>query len=1221
MSYMAPLDRGTGIPAAYLAVVCFLFSLTGPVDAQSLSPSNTGAAINTLSFSWTDQGGPYTAALSTAADFSVTSASGPLPLAALTTTYVGLAQDERYYFRVKRASDPDAAYESPNPVSTVTLAAAPSDVYFEPTNFASESAAAAQVGIGWSVNGNPEWTSYLLEYSKDPGLAGASTFLEPYPPVAFGALEANTVYYFRLRARNMSDVPTSPTAIASTATLARSLSSVNTTVHETSSTVSWQPLNDAVQSQRAEGYRLILSANPDLEPRLQGWSTADNGLSSATLTGLGRNSVYYYRIGTLNLNGAMNSDYTRSFTTLASTTNLVLLERNTQTAMLAWDALPQSPSSASAAGYRLEASTTNFSGGVSLTTSTYDVRLSTLTVQNVLANTTYYFRMGTLNQDNAPNYTAKLSTITLAIPLSANLLSTDVTPTGVRVRLNSPLPSAPRESSCEGYLLQASSINFTGGSVIHSSFSYSNLTDSLTVAGLRSNTAYHLRMGTLNWDRTPNFTTLPDATTLVSDALPSAALHTIWESSAAVSFESLVSDGYVLEAANTPTFIPVAFSSATTDQEATGLTVSGLKANTVYHFRAGALYNGATVYTLTTPGTLSTLAQPLGSPALAGVFRSSVAVSWTPLQVISQETNAGSYRLEASTSPDFSPVAYSSATYNTLLDRLTVQDLAPNTSYYFRAATLNWDEVGNYAYTSGTATLAAPPVQQAFTELSTDSMKVNWLAALNPPDTRYLVRFSSNSGFSPPVYSSITFNSNATFTGLTPNTTYYPEVTAFNRLDVQEGPYIFDAIATIAYDPVPGAYSVLGVSSVTLNWDPDPNPAGTFYIAQISSDAGFSQTVLSSVTQSHTATFSGLLSNTSYYLRIAANNHSGITTAPIPLGTALTLPATAFILPPDKTFSGMMTDGFTLNWSANGNSSLTVYDVLVSTAEDFNDSASSAAASAQGLAYTFRDLEIDTVYWARVQARGQAGATAATMVAGSTRTLLSNVENALISRDNSVTLQTSYGLISVLMPAGSLGGSTRIEIRPESSFPPPASSISAMRPTGVGLEITAFPSVLILNSVTIVLPYRTADLPGGIDRSRLVLALYDPIKNVWVPLPSVSDTSNNKVTAQTWHLSTFQLMETPLQVSLNDVKIYPNPFTPSSISGVMHFDNLPPYSTVRIYTFLGELVQDFSADVNGMAYWDGNNSNGRKAASGVYIAMLRTQDKRSKKIVKVIIER
>jgi hypothetical protein len=157
--------------------------------------------------------------------------------------------------------------------------------------------------------------------------------------------------------------------------------------------------------------------------------------------------------------------------------------------------------------------------------------------------------------------------------------------------------------------------------------------------------------------------------------------------------------------------------------------------------------------------------------------------------------------------------------------------------------------------------------------------------------------------------------------------------------------------------------------------------------------------------------------------------------------------------------------------------------------------------------------------------------------------------------------------------------------------------------------------------ITITLPYRPSDISPGVDRSNLVLALYDESDRVWVPLPSVSDLPDHKVTAQTWHLSTFQLMEALPAAELGGTRIYPNPYTPSSTSDVMHFSNMPPYARVKLYTFLGELVKALTADANGMTYWDGKNTSGQYVGSGVYIALLQTQDKKSHKVVKVVLER
>ncbi|MBU2573904.1 MAG: fibronectin type III domain-containing protein [Elusimicrobia bacterium] len=1209
-----------------LAAAFVFFAALSPVSAQaSLNPKNTDVSSTTANFTWDTGGSPYVIALSTASDFLVVAATGSLT--GTTTTYINLISNDIYYFRVKCSTDNNSAYAL-NQISTVTYAAAPFGPYFISDFFTANSSYSASVNMGWNTNGNPEWTDYMVSYSTDSGLAGAASFSEPWPPVDIGGLKANTTYYFKVKAVNLYGNPTTETGIISTATLALKLSGIDNAVYETSATVSWTPVSGSAQAQTSEGYRLILSSSPIFADTLLFWNTLTNTAASKDLTPLDRNTIYYYRVGALNWNGAPNFDELRNFTTLAAKPqNLTLLSIGADSASLAWTALPLTPSTATAQAYTLEASSTNFNGaGLYLTSATYNMTDNTLTLPGLDANTTYYFRVGSQNQGLTPNYSTSAAAITLALPLSLDHLSESVSPHSITIILDDPFPLSPQGYSCEGYILEGSSRPFGSGAVTHSSASYSNFTDSLMLEGLRANTTYYLRMATLNWAGTPNYVALSPVVTAMPAPLSSVVLTDIWQSSATISFPSVNSDGYIVEA-STFEYFNVFLSSFTASAAATSLTVSGLDENTLYRFRTGALYNGATIYTLTTPDIKSTLSLPLTNQQISGVFYSSVAVSWTPLAVGPQKMTAEAYILQTSTSQSFDTVLYSSSTAHITSANLSIENLLPNTSYYFRAATVNWDGERNYVYTPDTSTLANAPVQSpvqatAFTGLTTGQMTVNWTANPNPSDTLYLVRLSSNSDFSPPVFSSGTKNVHASFTGLIPNTTYYPQATALNRLNIPTGPIDFNPMATLAFDPVPGAFSGIGVSSVTLNWGHGSNPVGgTYYVPEISSSSAFAAPVSSYVTLNNSATFYALVSNATYYLRVSALNLTGVGTTPTSLGAALTLPATAYLLAFENAFSGLMIDGFTLHWADNGNSSFTIYNLEVSTAQDFNAWASSKTASVPGFNYTFTDLGIDTTYWARIQTRGQSGITTGFVVAGSTKTISYAQSSVIAAVDTTVTLDASYGVITVLIPAGSLGGTIKLWLKPVTSFMPPVSEAAVLRETGIGLEITHFPPVLLLNPLTIILPYRISDLPAGIDRSRLIIALYDEINNVWVPLPSVSDTAGNKVTARTWHLSTFQLMETIPGAGLSAVKIFPNPYTPSSVSGVMHFTNLPPYCRIKIYTFLGELVKEFSADVNGMADWAGTNTGGRKVASGIYIALLETRNKKSSKTFKVAIER
>ncbi|HCC47806.1 MAG TPA: hypothetical protein DEQ38_06775 [Elusimicrobia bacterium] len=1197
-----------------IAAACLLAAAVS-ARAAAPTPAITATSTGSVNVSWTGGATPFIAALSTTSSFALLTATGSVTASA--TGYPALNPDTTYYFKVKSSADADSLYSAV--YSTATRAAAPSGVYSQPPYFTADSSYTAVASLGWNTGGNPEWTSYDIAYNDGVNPDAVARTNNPEgAPLNVGGLNANTTYYFRVRARGVSGVLTAYTAPVSTSTLAMRLAGVSHSVHETTAAVSWTALNHAtIQALRSQGYKLLYSVNASMSVPAS-WTTDNAALSSRDLSGLSRNTTYYYQIGALNHPGTPNLLETRTFTTLgARPQNLARIAVADGSASLGWTAL----AAADALGFRLEASTSNFAGGAVESSTSYRADLSTLTINTLYPNTTYYFRTASLNTAYAPNYSSTVSSITLALPVSQNLAYINADAQAVTVSFI-PLPEAPQAFACEGYRLEGSSLPFGGASAtIVSSVSYSYQEDlrALTLSGLAPNTTYHLRLGTLNWERTPNYTVLASTKTGFPAPMAGVTLNQIWSSSAAVNYTpNAAADGHVVEASVYRFFTGLIFSSATRSATLTSLTVGGLSSNTTYYFRAGALYNGTTIYSNTVPEFRQTLAAPLAGLGFPGVFQSSATLSWTPFT-----GSAKGFLLEASALPSFSPVLSSSGTESTGVSSLTVSGLAPNTSYYFRIATVNDEDYTNYSYAPSTATLANPPIEQAF-NLMPNSMTLNWLANSNPPDTRYLVEMDDNSNFGSPLTSSTTVISSATFSGLSPNTIYYSRVTAINRRNRPIPAVNFSVMATDAFDP--GVLAPGGITAYSLNsnWTSGGNNPGTWYLASASSSTDFSGTVLTSTTKNFSASFSGLVSNASYYLRVSAINLSDVATdPPTDLGTALTLPTTAYILPQAETFSNMMIDGFTANWASNGNSSHTWYYVQASTRSDFGVVNSSRLV--QALTCNFSDLMIDATYWIRVQARGQTGAQAAwpagADVERSTHTLLYSLYNALALQANEITLNTSYGVISVLLPKGSIGSSTRLRLEPVSVFAPPNSAVSELIPTGIGISLTHFPPTLVLNAITLTVPYRVSDLPLGTDRSRLILALYDEAHAVWIPLPSVSDTGNNRVIAQTWHLSTFQIMQSQPGAGLGAVKIYPNPYRPNSVSDVMHFTNLPAYAKVRIYTFLGELVRTLRADVNGMAHWDGLNGSGRKAASGVYIAFIQTSDKNSSKSFKIALER
>jgi len=1206
-----------------LAAACLLAACV-PARATNLAPFVSQTSTGSANFAWTAAGGPYTTVLSTSPSF--TPAQTNAAQAAASVGYPGLAPNTTYYFKVKITAEADTQYTQ---VSTATRAATPSGIYSLSTYFTADSSQTAAITVGWGTGGNPEYTRYELLYADNAGFTASSAVAGGYPPVMAGGLDANTTYYFKVRALGLNGAATPYTGLISTSTLAMRLTGVGHTVHETTAAVSWNALNDAgVQALRSQGYRLNYSPNASMLPPVT-WTTADPAVTSRDLAGLLLNTTYYYQAGALNHPGLPNLLEVRSFTTLgAQPQGLARLAVADGSARLGWTPLP----AADAMGLRLEASTSNFSGGVIESSASYVAGLSALTITTLYPNTTYYFRAASLNTAYAPNYGSRLSSVTLALPVSADLTWPHAYPHEVVLDFI-PLQAAPQQFACEGYRLEASTAPFGSGGAVLSSVTYSfqDTFRSLAVAGLAANTTYYLRLGTLNWERTPNYTLLPSTRTGFPLPLSGVTLDTVWSSSAALSYTpNAAAQRHVAQASTHRFFGSIAAEASTANPALTSLAVEGLDENTLYYFRVGALYNGATIYTEAAPLYRQTLPKQLAGVTAPGVYQSSVTVSWSPLTGATQADAAERYLLEAAANPSFAPVLFSSGTANINLDRLTLTGLASNASYYFRAGTINLEGYVNYAPVQSTATLCSPPVQQVF-NLTPNSMTPRWLFNTNPPDTRYLVEIDDNSDFSPILASSVTVLSSATFSGLGPNTTYYTRVTAINRLNRAIPPVTFAAMATAAYPPA--ALAATGVTNfgLTTNWGTGGNtPLVTWYTAYISSSSDLSGLVLSSTTLGLSASFTGLVSDASYYLRVSALNLTGVPTDPATdLGAALTLPTTPYIVSADQTFFDPMIDGFSVRWEPNGNSSHTWYYVQASTSPDYSVVNSSRLVNA--LSCTFADLSIDTTYWVRVQARGQAGVQTAYSpqppypsapdVERSTRTLFSSQKTATAQTTNEITLETSYGTISVLLPQGSIGSSTRLLLAPVTVFAPPLSAVSALTPTGIGISLTYFPPTLVRSAITVSIPYRLSDLPAGIDRARLVIALYDEANAVWVPLPSVSDTANNRVTGQTWHLSTFQLMQSQPETGLAGVKIYPNPYRPNSVSDVMHFTNLPALAKVRIYTFLGELVRTLKADINGMVHWDGRNDDGRKAASGVYIAFIQTKDKTAGRSFKVALER
>jgi len=128
----------------------------------------------------------------------------------------------------------------------------------------------------------------------------------------------------------------------------------------------------------------------------------------------------------------------------------------------------------------------------------------------------------------------------------------------------------------------------------------------------------------------------------------------------------------------------------------------------------------------------------------------------------------------------------------------------------------------------------------------------------------------------------------------------------------------------------------------------------------------------------------------------------------------------------------------------------------------------------------------------------------------------------------------------------------------------------------------------------------------------------------WTEMVSSLDREKKTISGVTSHFSFFSVFSAPA-ASLGVMKAFPNPWQPGTggkfdAAGVT-FNGLPVTAKIKIFTLLGELVRmlEVTAADTGTKVWDGRNMEGHKAASGVYIVLVKSG--RTERTFKVAVER
>lgn len=587
--------------------------------------------------------------------------------------------------------------------------------------------------------------------------------------------------------------------------------------------------------------------------------------------------------------------------------------------------------------------------------------------------------------------------------------------------------------------------------------------------------------------------------------------------------------------------------------------------------------------------------------AVTGVSSFSASVSWSP------NGNPPGTQFELSMSrddfiTDFStPIAFSATSTGTT----AMVSLLEDTTYTFRLRARNGDLLAtDFSATVSTVTDVGLPRPVGVSGAALGVSSIAWSWGLSKGATAYNLNQASDNA-SLGNTTALRF----TRTGLSTNTAYGLKVTATNPNGL--GPQSSaSTVYTLAAAPAAAALTGVGMSSITFSWSANENPAGTVFAAEGSAN-GFGSVAASSWTVVGAAVLAGLSPDTLYSLRVKAQNGDGIATEYATLAATPTLAA----VPSGLSLTQLSSSSLRAAWSRNGNQSDTQFELSLST-DAFAASVSTPLAFSGASAVASTDLTglaTGATQYVRLRARNRAGIATAFVTDS-----LFLPENLVKAVEPGVASDISFGDAKLVVPPAAFSEPLNLTLHSPASFPAPASRAGNLAPTSAGIEILTDKALQPKKALDLTLSY--SSLPPGVTRDQLVIARYEPALAVWVPLPSTPDTASNRVTARLDHLSLYQVMALKPAGALSSavVTVYPNPVY-TSRGQSMKFTGLPAGAEVKVYTFRGDLVRSVTASGGGMAVWDGRNGGGSAAASGVYLALIKSGG--DTKVVKVMVER
>jgi DNA-binding beta-propeller fold protein YncE len=301
---------------------------------------------------------------------------------------------------------------------------------------------------------------------------------------------------------------------------------------------------------------------------------------------------------------------------------------------------------------------------------------------------------------------------------------------------------------------------------------------------------------------------------------PTGGIVALSTFSISVSWNPTGSNGYVVNASTSSAFAGTVFSSATSNGNASGLTVFGLSANTTYFLEVGTLVGQTTTYA-SAFSTSTLAATPSGVTfPLIGLGANPTKLQWSP-----NGNPAGTLYtvLESTASNPYSPNGAVVTTSNTYNAYVSTTGMTTGVTYYFEVQAANNNSVltppASISLIQFSFSNPYPaPGNPAVAAVSLTSITVDWTAVASTYG--YVLIASTAANFSGTVFSSSTTDgsvSSLTVSGLSPNTVYFLNV---GSLWGSATSYASELSTATLVPPAPSPPTLAGLalSSGTIGW-------------------------------------------------------------------------------------------------------------------------------------------------------------------------------------------------------------------------------------------------------------------------------------------------------------------------------------------------------------------------------------------------------------------